>query len=91
VVNVARQVAKSPAQVALNWLRSQPGVIPILGAREFSQFEDNMRCLEWTLEPQHRALLEEVSRVELGLPMDLLHRPELRNFLHGGLFDRIQP
>ena len=90
VVEIAREAGKSPAQVALNWLRSKRGMIPILGARRFSQCEDNLRCLEWTLDPKHIRRLDEVSHIELGFPLDFLRRKEVHEFLHGGLFERIQ-
>ncbi len=90
VVEVAKEVGKSPAQVALNWLRARAGVIPIIGARKFSQFEDNLHCLDWSLDARHVARLDEVSRIELGFPMDFLHRKEVREFLHGGMFERVQ-
>lgn len=89
VVEVAEEIGKSPAQVALNWLRAKPGVIPIIGARKFSQFEDNLNCLQWKLETKHMARLDQVSHIELGFPMDFLHRKEVREFLHGGIFDKI--
>ena len=90
-VDVALGVAgKNPAQAALNWLRSKPGVIPILGARKFSQFEDNLRCLEWSLGASQLARLDQISRIELGFPMDFLHRKEVHEFLHGGTFEKIQ-
>lgn len=88
VVDVAKEVGKSPAQVALNWLRSRC-VIPILGARKFSQLDDNMKCLEWTLAPEHRTRLDKASHIDLGFPMDFLHRKEVHDILHGGMFDRI--
>ncbi|HTI72828.1 MAG TPA: aldo/keto reductase [Candidatus Limnocylindria bacterium] len=91
VVEVAREVGRSPAQVALNWLRAKSGVIPILGARKLSQFEDNLRCAEWSLQPQQVTHLDAASHIELGFPTDFLHRKEVRDFLHGGLFDRIHP
>jgi aryl-alcohol dehydrogenase-like predicted oxidoreductase len=91
VVQIAKENGKSPAQVALNWLRSRGAIIPILGARKLAQFEDNMGCLSWSLDEQQSARLEEVSRIELGFPTDFLHRREVRDFLHGGLFDRIRP
>ncbi|SRR5581483_5289362 len=90
VVEVAKEAGKSPAQVALNWLRARAGVIPIIGARKFSQFEDNMHCLDWSLDARHVARLDEVSRIELGFPLDFLHRKEVREFLHGGMFERVQ-
>jgi hypothetical protein len=62
-----------------------------LRVSELSQFEDNLRCLESSLEARHIARLNEISHIELGFPMDFLHRKQVRDFLHGGLFDRIQP
>jgi aryl-alcohol dehydrogenase-like predicted oxidoreductase len=90
VVKVAQAAGKSPAQVALNWLRANKNVIPIIGARKFSQFEDNMACLKWKLDKKHLAQLDEVSAIDLGFPMDFIHRAGVRQFLHGGMFDRIQ-
>ena len=90
VVEIAREAAKSPAQVALNWLRAKSGVIPILGARKLSQFQDNLCCLEWSLDPKQLARLENVSRIELGFPTDFLHRKEVHEYLHGGIFERIR-
>jgi aryl-alcohol dehydrogenase-like predicted oxidoreductase len=90
VVKVAKQAGKSPAQVALNWLRAKKNVIPIIGARKFEQFKDNMDCLKWHLNTKQLAQLDEVSAIELGFPMDFIHRPGVRQFLHGGMFDKIQ-
>jgi aryl-alcohol dehydrogenase-like predicted oxidoreductase len=90
VVEAAKAAGKSPAQVALNWLRSKDGVIPIVGARKLSQLKDNLSCFELALAAPHLKHLDEVSRVEVGFPMDFLHRKEVHDFLHGGLFERIQ-
>jgi aryl-alcohol dehydrogenase-like predicted oxidoreductase len=90
VVKIAKAGGKSPAQVALNWLRARYNSIPILGARNLPQFVDNMNCLKWSLNPKETGLLDEVSHTELGFPMDFLHKPSVRNFLHGGLYDRIK-
>jgi len=90
VIAVAKEVGHSPAQVALNWLRSKPSVIPIIGARKFSQFEDNLACLNWSLSQDAISRLDRVSQIELGFPYEFLGRPGVRNFLHGGLWDRIR-
>ena len=90
VVKVAKAAGKSPAQVALNWLRAKRNVIPIIGARKFSQFQDNMDCLKWKLDKKQLAQLDEVSAIEMGFPMDFIQRPSVRQFLHGGMFDRIE-
>jgi len=89
VVKVARAARKSPAQVALNWLR-RDGMIPILGARTLQQFEDNLSCIKWSLNSKQRAQLDEISWIELGFPRDFLDRPFVRDYLHGGMYDCIQ-
>lgn len=90
VVGVSMLVDRSPAQVALNWLRQRHNTIPIIGARKFSQFVDNMDCLDWALSPEHIARLDKASRIEMGFPMDFLRKKDVQDFLHGEMFDRIQ-
>ena len=90
VVKVAKAAGKSPAQVALNWLRARRNTIPILGARKLSQLEDNLDCVKWSLNAKQLAQLNEVSRIEPGFPRDFLDRPFVRDFLHGGMFERIE-
>jgi aryl-alcohol dehydrogenase-like predicted oxidoreductase len=70
VVEMANAIGKSPAQVALNWLRARYGVIPILGARKLSQFQDNLACLDWKLDSEQLEKLDDVSKIELGFPHD---------------------
>ncbi|WP_295619588.1 aldo/keto reductase [Chamaesiphon sp. GL140_3_metabinner_50] len=41
--------AKTPAQVALNWLICQPGVIPIPGIKTAAQVDQNAGALGWEL------------------------------------------
>ena len=51
VQKVAREAGRSPAQVALAWLRQRPTpVIPIVGARRLEQFKDNLACMDLRLE-----------------------------------------
>jgi len=90
VVKVAKAAGKSPAQVALNWLRARRNTIPIIGARKLSQLEDNLNCVKWSLNAKQLAQLDKVSKIEPGFPTDFLHRPFVRDYLHGGLFDRIK-
>jgi hypothetical protein len=52
--------------------------------------EDNLNCVNWSLNARQLAQLNEVSRIEPGFPRDFLDRPFVRDFLHGGLFDRIE-
>lgn len=41
--------SKTPAQVALNWLICQPGVIPIPGIKSAAQVEQNAGAIGWEL------------------------------------------
>jgi aryl-alcohol dehydrogenase-like predicted oxidoreductase len=90
VVQVAAEIGASPAQVALAWLRVQSGVIiPIIGARKFSQFQDNLASLDVQLSPVQLQRLDEVSRIELGFPHDFLQNDMIRDRLFGGTFQSI--
>ena len=53
---------RTPAQVALNWLIAQGGVIPIPGAKTAQQAQQNAGALGWLLSPEEILRLEEVSR-----------------------------
>jgi len=90
VLEVAEEVARPPSQVALNWLRQQPGVvIPIIGASKLSQVQDNLACLDFTLEEDHLHKLDEVSRMEAGFPYEFAQRESTREFAFGGFQDRV--
>jgi aryl-alcohol dehydrogenase-like predicted oxidoreductase len=83
VMRIAKQVDKTPSQVAINWVRQQPRgvIIPILGAKKLSQLRDNLACLESELGEEHLQRLDEVSRVELGFPLDFLD--DVRQYVYG--------
>ena len=84
VKQVAAEVGKSPAQVALAWTLLNPAVTaPIIGARTLAQLEDNLGALEVTLTADQRARLEEASDIELGFPHEFLQRPLTRNVTFG--------
>ena len=75
VIQVAEKIGRSPAQVALNWVRQQRGVIvPLVGAKTRAQLDDNLGCLEFELAPEDVARLDAVSRIELGFPHDFLEQ-----------------
>lgn len=91
VVAVADELDATPAQVALAWLRHRPvPVIPIIGARKLSQLDDNLKSLELILSPTHLQRLEQASAISLGFPHDFYASEMPRNFIYGGLRDRIK-
>ncbi|MBF2021134.1 MAG: aldo/keto reductase [Hydrococcus sp. C42_A2020_068] len=90
VVSIANELGRSPAQVALNWLRQQPGdIIPIIGSRKVSQIQDNLACLDFQLSPEQMQRLDEVSEIELGFPHDFLKSPMVQDFAFAGSLAKI--
>ncbi|MFF0965883.1 aldo/keto reductase [Streptomyces sp. NPDC003703] len=84
VVAVAAEGGWSPAQVALAWLRSRPGVvIPILGATKEHQIKDTLGCADVTLSADHLDRLDRLSRIDLGYPHDLLRDPVTVRDMYG--------
>jgi aryl-alcohol dehydrogenase-like predicted oxidoreductase len=69
LVKVAREIERSPAQVALNWITNRPGVSStIIGASKMSQLEDNLAALEFEIPPALSKRLDEVSRPATHFP-----------------------
>jgi len=94
IVNALQRVAadtgRSPAQVALAWLRYRDiPVIPILGARRLSQFEDNLASFNLELTRDQVRALDEASAVEMGFPYEQYARERIVNFVYGGMRDKI--
>ncbi len=90
VQKVAGEVGRSPAQVALAWLRHRPiPIIPIIGARRLEQFKDNLACLDLKLDASQVERLDAASHVELGFPHDFYARDMVKGLVYGGLRDQI--
>ncbi len=75
VIKVAQELGRTPAQVALAWVRQGQGVIvPLVGARTLAQLEDNLGCLEFSLTLEAKQLLDDASKIELGFPHEFLQQ-----------------
>ena len=72
---VAQESAKTPAQVALNWLMQRAGVTaPIVGARSIEQLEDNLGSTGWSLSREQVARLDQASEIPLPYPYYFINR-----------------
>lgn len=90
VTKIATEIDKAPSQVALNWIRQQPGgIIPIIGSRKLKQFEENLACLEFELNAEQMQRLNDVSAIQLGFPHDFLKSPMVQDFAFGGALAKI--
>jgi aryl-alcohol dehydrogenase-like predicted oxidoreductase len=69
LVDVAKAHEVSPAQVALAWLLSKPGVTSlVIGARTDEQLADNLKSADLVLSSDERAALDQVSTPDLIYP-----------------------
>jgi aryl-alcohol dehydrogenase-like predicted oxidoreductase len=88
---VAKEIERSPAQVALNWVAKRPGVVStIIGASKLDQLEDNLRCLEFDLPAPLRQRLDDVGAPPLVFPYTFF-QPTGRMMLTGGVQVRAEP
>lgn len=63
LVAVAKELGRSPAQVALNWITRRPGIAStLIGATKVSQLDDNLAALEFAIPAELSARLEKASR-----------------------------
>lgn len=84
LLDVARQLGRPPAQVALNWVATQPGITStILGASKLSQLKDNLSAIEFSLPADLRARLDEASAPASIHPY-VFFEPFLQGMIHGG-------
>jgi aryl-alcohol dehydrogenase-like predicted oxidoreductase len=59
---IAAKYERTPAQVALNWLITQPNVIPIPGAKTAAQVNQNVGALGWSMSPTEQTQLNLITR-----------------------------
>ncbi len=72
---VAEELAKTPAQVAINWLLGRSdSIVPIIGARKMEHLEDNLGADGWSLGEEHMAQLNQASEVPLSYPYEYIVR-----------------
>jgi len=88
---VARELGRAPAQVALNWVATRPGVIStIIGATKLAQLDDNLAALELEIPAELAARLDEASRPELVHPY-MFFQPSMQRMITGGTIVRAEP
>jgi aryl-alcohol dehydrogenase-like predicted oxidoreductase len=75
VITAAKELGRTPAQVALNWLMQRQGITsPIFGASTLEQFEDNMGAIGWTMPQEIWDRLDEVSKLPSEYPKRFIEK-----------------
>ncbi|HKF04208.1 MAG TPA: aldo/keto reductase [Candidatus Sulfotelmatobacter sp.] len=83
LLEVAKEIGRPPAQVALNWAATQPGVTStILGASKLSQLEDNLKAIEFTIPTELRKRLDEIGAPPSIHPYEFFE-PFIQTMIHG--------
>ena len=89
---VADRLGSPPATVALAWLLHRPAVvIPIVGARNPGQLEQNLSSADLSLDDETLAELDALSPPAPTFPESLLAMPYMGTMVHGpDLLDRLK-
>ena len=68
---ISGETGKTMAQVALNWVISNPAVTaPIIGARNVKQLEDNLGSVGWRLTEEQMSEINRTSMIDVTYPYD---------------------
>ncbi|MEV4513832.1 aldo/keto reductase [Dactylosporangium sp. NPDC049525] len=78
---VALELGRSMAQVAVNWVVTQPGVgSAVIGASSVEQLDGNLAALDFELPPEHRRRLDEAGAPPLAPPYAMF-TPQYQSWL----------
>jgi aryl-alcohol dehydrogenase-like predicted oxidoreductase len=84
VLDIAESIGRTPAQVALAWLRSRPGVVvPLLGATSREQLRENLGSIQFELDATHLSILDKASAKPVGFPYAFLRFPAVTRLVYG--------
>lgn len=90
VIKVADEIGCTPSQVAINWVRQQPGVIiPLIGAKNDKQLMENIDCLKHSLNKEQLNRLDEITKIDLGFPHNFLNGDYIHKLVYGGTYEKI--
>ena len=74
---VAEEIGRTPAQVAINWLLQKPAVTaPIIGVRNLAQLNDNLGAAEFALTAEQVEQLDRASQIPLPYPYEAIERAQ---------------
>lgn len=83
-LDVAKQLGRSPAQIALNWAATQPGITStIIGATKMQQFEDNLAAAEFSMPAELREKLDQASALPAAHPY-MFFGSYMQSMVNGG-------
>lgn len=91
VIAIAEKYNVPPAHVALKWTMQQPlSVIPIVGATNVKQVEENINCIDLILSDNDMQRLSDPGKIDLGFPGEFFKEDGVRLNNFGGFYNRIE-
>lgn len=88
---VAKEIERSPAQVALNWVLKRPGITSaIIGASKAEQLDENLKALDFEIPAEQSMKLEAAGRPDAIYPYHGFDG-EIQSLVKGGLHIRREP
>jgi len=81
---VAAELGQAPAEVALNWVATQPGVAStLIGATKRAQLQSNLNALSFEIPAELRARLDDASKLDVIHPYMFFGEP-FTSMISGG-------
>ena len=89
LIRIADEIGRTPAQVAINWVRQRsPNIIPLLGARRLDQLMDNLGVLDFELDEAQMAALTAVKPHPREYPHSYWNDYIRRELIYGAQVDQ---
>ncbi|MFT5336637.1 MAG: aryl-alcohol dehydrogenase-like predicted oxidoreductase [Luteibaculaceae bacterium] len=87
VWDIAKKNNTNGAAVALHWLFTRtPYMVPVIGARNAHQIDEQLESLSLNLPPEDILALDQASNIELGFPFDFLDQEHMKQNLYGSRY-----
>lgn len=91
VMEIAKEVGKSPSQIALNWIIQQyRHMFPIVGARTVNHLKDNLEYGSFSLNQDQLKRLDDVSKISMGFPSEFFNSNVIQNMAFSGTLKKIE-
>jgi aryl-alcohol dehydrogenase-like predicted oxidoreductase len=86
LLDISKQMGRPPAEVALNWVATQPGVTStILGMTKVAQLDSNLSSLDFAIPAELRARLDQSSELDPNAQPYVFFGPRLQARIRGDL------
>jgi aryl-alcohol dehydrogenase-like predicted oxidoreductase len=84
LLDVSKKINRPPAEIALNWVATQPGVTStIIGATKLAQLESNLSSLDFTIPAELRARLNKAGELDPTAQPYAFFTPALQERIKG--------